>query len=171
MLLRDADVNLGQARRASIAAALIADGDVNAVCDENEGTTPLMNAAERGDLITVQRLLADPQIDVNLTDSGGDTALCYAALSGHAGVVAALLNVDGIDVNRSAYGTPVAMAAYWGHIAVVGALLAAPGIDVHDTEFEGRTALENAIDEGHDATAALLRGHGRVTRSMRRRMP
>ena len=170
----EADIRLGEARRARAAAPLIENGNFNAVFNMEEGWTPLMNAAERGDLSTVLRLLAAPGIDVNLTSQAGDTALCLAACNGHADVVTSLLSVDGIDANRPANGdAPLASSVYHGHANVVAALLAAPDINVHDTESifsEGRTALEIAIDQGDDVAAAILRARGRMTRSVRQRV-
>ena len=86
----EAGIRLGEARRARAAAPLIENGNFNAVFNMEEGWTPLMNAAERGDLSTVLRLLAAPGIDVNLTSQAGDTALCLAACNGHVGQAASL---------------------------------------------------------------------------------
>ena len=172
----DAGICLGEARRARAAAPLIENGNVNAVYNMEEGWTPLMNAAERGDVSSVSRLLAAPGIDVNSTSEAGDTALLFAAHGGHVDVVTSLLSVDGIDVNRPANGdAPLATAVYHGHANVVAALLAAPDINVDDTESsfsEGRTALEIAIDEygSDDDIAAILRARGRMTRSVRQRV-
>lgn len=81
--------------------------------------TPLIKAAEAGNLAEVEELLAKDG-DVNAKDVTGETALYKAAFQGHAPVVAALL-AKGADVNgvTSSGATPLMAAAYQGHEEVV----------------------------------------------------
>ena len=96
-------------------------------------------------------------------DSGDYTPLGIAAGREHEAVVRALI-AGGADVNLAdpdGY-TPLCTAAECGHEAVVIALLEA-GADVtlvtlsQDDLRPGRTPLELATSEGHEAVARLLR--------------
>ena len=60
--------------------------------DEEHKMTPLMWAAARGQVSSLEALLeAGAKVDVTATDGGGHTALMYAARNGHAPVVTRLL--------------------------------------------------------------------------------
>lgn len=65
--------------------------------DKNEGTTPLMLAAERNAL-AIANLLLIRQSDVNATNDKGETALMRAARNGHYEMVELLLDA-GADKN------------------------------------------------------------------------
>lgn len=85
---------------------------------------PLGDAAKKGDLAEVERLL-DGGEDVNAAD-GIATALHWAALNGHAEVVD-LLGKRGADIGAqsSMLGTPLHAAASRDHAAAIAALLTA----------------------------------------------
>lgn len=87
---------------------------------------PLHAAADRGDVDTLKKLLADPATPVDAPDSAGGTALLHAVLAQHAAAVRLLL-AAGADPGRAdrAGLTPRA-AAQSGASAEVAALLAAP---------------------------------------------
>ena len=124
----------------------------------------LYQTAERGDLTTVQDLLAaDRSVDVNKEDEYGRTPLYAAAKEGQTAVVAALLAAPGIDVNKEDKDgrTPLHMAAKKGHTAVVAALLATPGIDVNKEHAYGKTPLHiAAMYRQTEVVAALLAAPG-----------
>lgn len=63
-----------------VKALLAAGADPNAA--GNNGSTAISNAAFRGNRALVVLLLAQPNIQVNVPDGGGDTALMYAAAQG-----------------------------------------------------------------------------------------
>jgi ankyrin repeat protein len=50
-------------------------------------------------LDVIERLLQDPTIDINLTDSSGNTALIVAARYNHEKVIRRLLNHAPVDVS------------------------------------------------------------------------
>ena len=58
-----------------------------------------MQACRKGDGFIVQTLLSFPDVDVNLTDKVGNTALIFACEEGHADAVRELLSRHEIDVN------------------------------------------------------------------------
>jgi ankyrin repeat protein len=85
----------------------------------------LHDAAERGDLDEVRRLL-DAGVPVDELDEGDESALHGAAAFGHTEVVRLLLErgaaVDQTDGDQ--FYTPLMAAAANGHFAAVQALLA-----------------------------------------------
>jgi len=85
--------------------------------------TPLENAASRGDVTEVRRLLGNGA-NVNAADSDGETVLMRAAAQGYAAVVQQLLD-KGADVNaQTHYGyTALLFAAENGHTDCVSKLL------------------------------------------------
>ena len=75
---------------------------------DEDGRTPLiLVAGSDGDQNMVDVLLTDPDINVNMQDEVGGTALIYAANSGHYGIVEALLKRLDIDVYVKSKSTKV----------------------------------------------------------------
>jgi len=118
-----------------------------------EGTTPLMQAAGRGDLEAVRALLAQGT-DVNAADSRGFTALYYACYNGdedrgYPEVVRALVEAGADKEARIGYGVrPLMYAAGNGEAGVVEALLEA-GADPVAKNEGGRTALMMVKDRDY----------------------
>ncbi|XP_049843130.1 ankyrin repeat domain-containing protein 65-like [Schistocerca gregaria] len=85
------------------------------------------------------------------------TALHYAAMQGHTGMVRCLIgNGAEVDARSDAGHTPLHLAAWKGHAAVVR-LLAAASADVDARDQWGRTPLHWAAPYGHtEAAKALL---------------
>jgi ankyrin repeat protein len=120
---------------------------------EVEGRTPLMQAAGRGDLEGVRRLLAEGA-DVNAADAMGFTALFHACYNGdedrgYPEVVQALLDAGADKEARIGYGVrPLMYAAGNGEAAVVEVLLRA-GADPVARNEGGRTALMMVKDRDY----------------------
>ena len=111
--------------------------------------TPLINAADAGNLAEVEALLAKDG-DINAKDSLGETALYKAAEQGHAPVVDALL-AKGADVDAEASydgSTPLMAAARLGHTAVVDKLLA-KGADANRKNKSGQDWFQIALENNH----------------------
>ena len=108
----------------------------------------LIEAAQRGDIKTVQQLLAQGA-SVHAQDGSGRTALIAAAYQNHLNV-AELLIKAGADVNiqdntqQSAYLIPTAD----GYLELLKLTLQA-GADVHSTDSYNGTGLIRAADRGH----------------------
>ena len=62
-------------------------------------STHLMRASKNGHLDIVNRLLKCEEINVNLQDEDGDTALIFASYTNHLSIVNKLLKCEQIDVN------------------------------------------------------------------------
>src|SRR3990170_209870 len=90
----------------------------------------LLRAAERGNLGTVQDLVAKG-MDPDTADSAGNTLLMMAAREGHSGVVWYLIGRKArISAQNGAGETPIMLAALQGHLGVVQ-LLQANGADLN----------------------------------------
>src|SRR5512146_2194778 len=119
--------------------------------------SPVADAAQRGDLATVRKLVAQG-VSVNAPQGDGMTALHWAADRGDSALAAVLLHAKAnvrATTRIGAY-TPLHIAARTGNPAVVRALLAA-GSDVKAATTSGATALHFAAAAGNpDVVAALL---------------
>jgi len=106
----------------------------------------LVAAAERGDVATVRRLLADG-VDPDAMDvarPGKETALDLAMLRRHVDVIAALA-AAGADLDHAPLGAdrPVFVAIEWDDVALLRAL-GEVGADLRKTNRNGLTPLEFA---------------------------
>ena len=120
-------------------------------------TSPIADAAMRGDVATVRSLIAR-RADVNAAQGDGMTALHWAADRGDSALTAELLRAKADVKPRTRIGayTPLHIAARTGNRAVVRALLAAGG-DVKATTTSGATPLHLAAASGNpDVVKALL---------------
>jgi cytochrome c len=123
----------------------------------------LHDAARRGDLAAVERLLA-AGAQVEATDGGGATPLYLAASEGHAAVVGRLL-AAGANPRRpvpgpfGSTGTPLHAATRNGHLGVVRALLEA-GVDPNLPDDGVGPPLHAAVSRNQTAVAELLRSFG-----------
>lgn len=86
------------------------------------GRTPLMEAAQAGDVEVVRSLLASAT-DINAVDQHGENALMMAAAMGHQEVVGAFLAAGAEASVSTPYGwTALMFAEDWGHAEVADVL-------------------------------------------------
>ena len=117
----------------------------------------LPEAASRGDIATVRKLLAQ-HVDVNAAQGDGMTALHWAADRGDAALAALLLSAKANVKATTRIGsyTPLHVAAKSGSAAVVKALLKA-GSDANQLTASGASPLHLAAEAGNpDAVNALI---------------
>jgi len=108
------------------------------------------------------RLLLETNVDVNLRDAYGQTALAYVAWWGHYSIASLLID-RGAEVNcRDKYHgrTPLSYAAGEGHLETVSVLLAKAGTDTDSMSASDRTALSYAAESGHEEIIKLLLERG-----------
>ena len=121
--------------------------------DPASGRRYLVVAAQHGQTTCVRGLLQS-NASPDTHDSQGDTPVCVAACSGHAGVLDVLLE-HGANPNVTKNGeAALYWAAYKGSTACCRMLLAASA-DIAARHADG-TALETATRRGHESCAALL---------------
>ena len=131
-----------------------------------KGFTGLHGAAFFGIVEAAAALLAMKEWDINATDTMGRTALAWAAIRGHEGIVKILLQQKEVKVDTTdiEYGrTPLLWATKSGHEGVVKLLLEREDINPNaaDTKF-GRTPLILAADGGHEGVVKLLLERGDI---------
>ncbi|MBF0147498.1 MAG: ankyrin repeat domain-containing protein [Magnetococcales bacterium] len=158
-ILKTADLKIKDAeegkKQMQIAQTLLSKGaDVKAV--NSEGRTPLILAANRGNVEMVQLLLKQGA-EVDAKDTQGYTALMMAALAGQDKVITILMDNKANPETKHACGcTALMFAAEKGHDKAVQALID-KGADVNAKSEEGMTALMLASKSGHvDAVATLI---------------
>ena len=129
-------------------------------------TTPLMQAAQEGDVHAIQQLLANPSTEVDTADAEGDTALLYACVNDEREAAAALL-AAGADINhKDNRGNTALMSVIEcddTDVATV-ALLLEHGADATIEDSLHDTPLEKAAFMGKAGVVELLleRGLGRM---------
>ena len=119
--------------------------------------TPLMKAARNGHIGIIRRLL-QAGASVDLTDNGGYTAMMQAASNNHNDIVELLLK-HGANVNQAEQTNgwnALIWAAKQGHVETVDTLLT-HGADSRHRDFQGKRAIDWAIEGEHEAVAALLK--------------
>ena len=115
----------------------------------------LIEAAQKGDLATVERLLARG-VDIDARDGRGRTALLAATHGNHVAVARALI-AAGADVNAkdSIEDSPYLYAGAEGRSEILKLTLAA-GADLKSTNRYGGTALIPAAHHGHPEVVKIL---------------
>lgn len=124
--------------------------------------TPLYEAAAKGDVDAVRRLLEEgTEVDQSAERTRYETALGVAAANGHPVVVDILLKANAnVDAGLDKRGSALLHAYSAGHIEIVKALMAA-GADIHSAQPQPllqpkKTPLHLACANGETAIAELL---------------
>lgn len=134
-------------------ARVLLQGGADCNIRNDEGSTPLMQAAQVGNLELVETLIKSGA-DVNLTDPQGWTALMKALYNhelnrGFSEVVQALIDAGAGIETQIGYGIrPLMLAAGYGEASVVEVLLKA-GAEVRAANEGGRTALMMVKDKDY----------------------
>jgi len=124
------------------------------------GFTGLHGAAFFAIEEVVSAVLDMREWDVNATDCSGNTALTWAAMGGHDGVVRRLLEQKGINPDQAdtKYGwTPLSRAAVNGREGIVKMLLERQDVNPGQPDTCcGRAPLSLAAENGHEGIVKML---------------
>ena len=144
---------------AAIDAFLVGRFDPN-IQDEADGRTALINAAAKGHLEVVQRLLAG-NVNVNVKDKSDRTALFHALEARYDDVADALIAVPQLDLNaRGKNGVTVLISYVWRERPDVVKVLLERGADFKLADNDGDTALHGAAQAGNVEALRLLLSKG-----------
>jgi len=133
-----------------------------------------LNAALSGDIATLKRVIDAQEVDLNVVDSFGHTALMNASWKDRGEAVKLLLDTGvELDCRNNDGQTAMDKAAYWGFTKILQLLLdAGSSIDVRNNN--GETPLHRAASWGHvDAVKLLLnaKANGNEFKNQRRYTP
>ncbi len=137
------------------AVRLLVDRGAAINIEGEDAQTPLILATPPSKKnIEIMRILLESGTDINATNSDGCTALMYAIGFGRDEIVELMLKAGAIvnkgDLTRAAAGNHVKIAD----------LLLQHGAEINEKYFDGKTALEYAIEFKHDAMIELLKRYG-----------
>ena len=122
--------------------------------------TPLIIACKLGLEEVVWDLLRHPNLDVNIADSKGNTALLHACgrSPNNEAIVSMLLGHQDIQVNKvnSLMDTPLMIACMMSQLGVVKLLLARDDINVNAKDNENYTALMLSCEINNTNTKAEI---------------
>ncbi|XP_037282479.2 tankyrase isoform X1 [Rhipicephalus microplus] len=138
---------------------LVKDGDQD-VADLLKGDAALLDAAKKGNLARVMKLVTTENI--NCRDSQGRNSTPLHLAAGYNNLeVAELLLENGADVNAQDKGglIPLHNASSYGHLDIA-ALLIKYNTVVNATDRWGFTPLHEAAQKGRTQLCALLLAHG-----------
>jgi ankyrin repeat protein len=141
---------------AKLTRRLLAAPGVNVNALGHDGP-PLFIASAHGHRSVVEVLLADPRIDVNITNRNGVTPLLVAVVHDRQPVIKSLLADPRIDVNKGTWwhGTPLQKASIDGNLPVVQLLLASGKVDLEINNV-GKKIIQTAISKGRDDIARAI---------------
>ncbi|KAL5088552.1 hypothetical protein Trisim1_006509 [Trichoderma cf. simile WF8] len=136
---------------------LLLDKGADIEAESKEKKTPLMMASELGHTDIV-RLLLDRGADMEAKNRSGVTALEAALNKGNKDVIQLLINRGAqVDARYEDGKTMLIRASAGGDTEIVRQLLAIDKINLDARDREGRTALQWATQNGHEAIVQLLR--------------
>ncbi|KAK6638711.1 hypothetical protein RUM43_006978 [Polyplax serrata] len=138
---------------------LVRDGDQE-VADLLRGNAALLDAAKKGNVSRVQRLISSDNINCRDAQGRNSTPLHLAA--GYNNIeVAELLLEHGADVNAQDKGglIPLHNASSYGHLDIAALLIKYHTV-VNATDKWGFTPLHEAAQKGRTQLCALLLAHG-----------
>jgi ankyrin repeat protein len=139
---------------------LFFDAGINANAQDSEGRTALISAAARGDLAVVNALLSH-NVDPNVSDNQGYTALAHAVEARYSEIEDVLLNRPGLDPNTGGLkGRPVLLAYVWRDDKERTEKLLAHGANVNMQDADGDTPLHGAAQNGNVEIIRLLLDKG-----------
>ncbi len=123
---------------------------------KSNGFTPFIIATYNGQ-VEASKLLIEMGAAINAQDRSGNTALMGVCFNGNVELVKLLIS-NNVLINTLNFNHASALifAATFGHVEIVQLLLKA-GADKTIKDNNGKTAYDQAMMQGNDALAQLLR--------------
>ncbi|ORY10272.1 hypothetical protein BCR34DRAFT_441471, partial [Clohesyomyces aquaticus] len=130
----------------------------SASLDDGSSENDTSNGNDSGDHLNKIEEESPLDVDVDLEDERGETALSKAAKKGHTTIVQRLLDTRVVDANHQDKDgfTPLIAASGWGHIETVETLLSSGKVDVNVQDHEGYAALSRAVSGKHAGVVEAL---------------
>ena len=123
---------------------------------KSNGFTPFIIATYNGQ-VDASKLLIEMGADINAQDRSGNTALMGVCFNGNVELVKLLISnkimINALNFNHA---SALIFAATFGHVEIVQLLLKA-GADKTIKDNNGKSAYDQAMMQGNDALAQLLR--------------
>lgn len=150
---------LHHARNPAIAGTLLS-ANASITARNQHRHTPLHVVCRTSGSLPILKCLLAAGIDINATDSAGETALLNATLNNHVDCALYLLR-QGADIDFANDGgdAPINMALMSNVPTVLRELLAKGAIYDRSNRW-GRTVLHHAAEWGDEATIDILKSHG-----------
>ena len=168
---QDLDVNrrsrygetaLGRAARQSYneVIPLLQDAKADVNASDDSDSTPLIHAAGEGNQAGVELLVANPEIQLDLVDKKGRTALFRAAEAGQTKCVKALISKGTqLEIKDKQGKSALSIAAREGH-KIPAKMLIKAGADINTQDEKGNTPLALATENNKEILVRLLLENG-----------
>ena len=143
----------------SIAKYLIS--QPNCLCETltKDNLTPLHDAVGDPSRLSLVQGLVERDVDVNIRDCNGATALHYSCRWGHLSIVEYLTSLPYINYTRDSWGrTSIHFAAEFGHVNTVKYLVESCNHDINVEDKYGNTPLYMACFYNHLPVVEYLTG-------------
>ncbi|CAG8683702.1 4472_t:CDS:2 [Cetraspora pellucida] len=128
--------------------------------NQDSHKTPLMIASSLDCQMTVNYLLK-ADVDVDMQDESGETALFQAAAAGNADVAKILLKYDAsVNLSNNSSVSPLMIAAYHGHSYACRILLDRGRANIDQRDMTEKTAISYAAHNGHGLSVETLLTRG-----------
>lgn len=135
--------------------------EIDTFDDNGNGRTPLMWAAQNGNL-EIFKVLLEGGANASLHNKDEGSALHIASSEGHLDIIKVLIH-NGVDINFSPNGSaPIHNACSWNHFNVVKYLIS-KGVDINKCDEENNTPLDYAYLYSDEDLIKLLIENGGLT--------
>ena len=128
--------------------------DVNIIGKDTEGlwdVTPLGVCCLKGHIESLELLLNVENVDINIVDNSGCSALFHACSKNHIKIVKRLLKFTSIDFQSASYGTsPLMISSYCGYHEICKAILDHPNFRkemILKKDIHGDTCITKAKND------------------------
>jgi len=143
----------------SEAATTLINAGADVSCSDNDGCTPIFDAAMSGRIEAIHALI-NARANVSFRDMNGATPICYAAQAGHIEAITLLEGAGGSVRSRDDRAqTAMFYAASYGHVKGIETLQNA-GAKVSLQDENGWTPMHLAAGNGHVGVINALKDAG-----------